>query len=239
MEKKLDTASFRKEIEALGESAAKSSHALFDASCKVAEYVNIKGLPATDDTFKEYANYFAVGQERKMSGDKITEGSRKQYADSMKLWADSKVFPRIAEIQTATNAFVASTTLEARGDRRFFAIAKAVASRIRKGKVSEINPGLFSEICAAKAKPTPTPPADLAKAAFKEGCIGLQECGLIDADTIAALAGIAQALGLSIVVPTKKAEVPAPVVPQTPAAAPDLAAVIAAAVQAALAAQTK
>ena len=126
--------------------------------------------------------------------------------------------------------------MKERGDKRFGSIAKAAASRIRKGKASEINPGLFAEICAAKVT-TPASAEDTAKAArkaFEIACLDLQKLGLVEGETLTQLTAVAQSLGVSIALP-----VPAHVVPATPQAAPDMAAVIAAAVAQAMAAMSK
>jgi len=193
-------------MQALGETYGASNKAQFE-SCKLfGEVVNTGGIDdTTEDGIKAasalFAGYFAAGMTKK-TGEAVTEGSLKTYAAQMKLFADKRVYARIAEIEKQALAFVTTTPAKERGNKKFFALAKAAASRVRKAKpeaIPEINPGLFQLICAAKPV-TPETPEDLAKSAreqFRLAAIALQETGLA---TFADLSAIAETLKVDIAI---------------------------------------
>jgi hypothetical protein len=219
-----------KHVGNMGEAAGDSLRALWNTGSYVAEFVNNGGAAGTDETFAEFAKRFADGQERKMGGDKITEGSRTQYKDTIKLMSDPKVYPKLKEIAARTDDFCTAVEPAARGNRRFVAIAKALASAVRKGKlggeltvmvkdskgkdVPTFNPVLFSEKFPAKAGAKELSPADQLKAdraTWVESSLALQAAGLFSPEMIVQLCAVAQSIGESVLYVK-------PIVPETPKA---------------------
>jgi len=227
----------------LGEKLGGASSALWE-SCKEFSTLANAGtidIGKSDESWKAackaHADSFANGQT-KASGDSVPESSRKQYADQYKLWSDKLVNAALPTIEKEARAFVDSVPYAKRNKKRFFDLAKAAASQIRKEKVKAagITHALFESVVSgtqesgtpeSAAKAEAKAKAQRAKA-FELAVLELFAAGELDTESQNALLKIGAHVKVEFKFEAPKAE--------TSDAKPDLAALIAAAVAQAMAA---
>jgi hypothetical protein len=179
----------------------------------------------------EMAQAFADGKKEADSNDVMTADSIKQYTAKFFLFGQSNVYARIDDIQKSVSDFWNAPDSK-KAKAKYFDVLSSAASAVRKDSTVKITRELLESICAGKVKAEPTQESKIeqAKAALKSACLALQDLNVLSGDALVAMRESCAALGVSIIPETK-----APTTPELPKTAADLQAVVAAAVQAALA----